>query len=41
LYQGRLVMEGNLPELQAATGRDTLVEMFLHFIQHAGAEATR
>jgi ABC-2 type transport system ATP-binding protein/sodium transport system ATP-binding protein len=35
LYQGRLVLEGSLAELQTATGRGTLVDMFLHSIQHA------
>jgi ABC-2 type transport system ATP-binding protein/sodium transport system ATP-binding protein len=33
LYQGRLVLEGTLEELQAATGRESLVDMFLHSIQ--------
>jgi len=33
LYQGRLTLEGTLAELQAATGRETLVDMFLHSIQ--------
>ncbi len=38
LYQGRLVLEGTLKELQAATGRSSLVDMFLHSIQHAPGE---
>jgi len=33
LYQGRLVLEGRLSELQAATGRQTLAEMFLNSVQ--------
>lgn len=33
LHQGRLVIEGSLRELQAATGCDTLVDMFLKLSQ--------
>lgn len=32
LHEGKLYYEGTLPELQAATGRETLVEMFLGFV---------
>ena len=34
LFRGRLVLEGTFAELQAATGRNTLTEMFLHSVQH-------
>jgi sodium transport system ATP-binding protein len=33
LHQGRLVSMGRLPELQAATGCKTLVEMFINLVQ--------
>lgn len=33
LHQGKLVLEGTLPQLQAATGCSTLVEMFLKLAQ--------
>jgi sodium transport system ATP-binding protein len=38
LHQGRLVLEGTLAELQAATSRETLVDMFLHSIQGVHGE---
>jgi ABC-2 type transport system ATP-binding protein/sodium transport system ATP-binding protein len=33
LHFGKLVHEGTLAELQAATGRDSLVDMFLGFVR--------
>lgn len=38
LYQGRLVLEGTLNELQTATGHENLVDMFLHCIQSSAGE---
>lgn len=38
LHQGRLVLEGRLGELQAITGRESLVDMFLHSIQQLPGE---
>ncbi len=42
LHNGRLQMEGTLPELRDATGCDTLVNMFRKFLQPtlAGARAS-
>jgi sodium transport system ATP-binding protein len=39
LHQGRLRLEGTLPELRAATGCQTLVDMFRSFFQAAKAPA--
>ena len=33
LHQGHLVREGNLEDLQAATGCETLVEMFMQYVE--------
>lgn len=35
LYRGRMAMEGNLAELQARSGRESLVEMFYDLMQPA------
>ncbi len=32
LHQGRLVYEGSLPQLRAATGKETIVEMFVQLV---------
>jgi ABC-2 type transport system ATP-binding protein/sodium transport system ATP-binding protein len=32
LHAGHLLHEGTLPQLQAATGRESLVEMFLELV---------
>ena len=41
LHEGRLVLEGTLAELQAATARESLVDMFLHSIQGSGADGAK
>ena len=33
MYRGRLIHEGTLAQLQAATGQPTLVDMFLQFVE--------
>ena len=38
MHQGRFVLEGTLDELRRASGRQTLVDMFIHFAR-VGAEA--
>jgi ABC-2 type transport system ATP-binding protein/sodium transport system ATP-binding protein len=40
LHQGKLRLEGTLPELRASTGCQTLVEMFRSFFQHKPTVAT-
>jgi len=38
MHQGRVFHQGTLPELKAATSRETLVEMFLGFSEQAASE---
>jgi len=40
LHEGRLVQEGTLEELRAASGYETLAEMFLHFAESESSEET-
>jgi sodium transport system ATP-binding protein len=40
MHRGRFVLEGTLEELRQASGRETLVDMFIHFAR-AGDEATQ
>jgi ABC-2 type transport system ATP-binding protein/sodium transport system ATP-binding protein len=40
LHKGRLVCTGTLPDLQAQTGRRTLVEMFIDLVRPAPALKT-
>jgi sodium transport system ATP-binding protein len=38
MHRGRFVLEGTLDELRKASGRETLVDMFIHFVR-AGEDA--
>jgi ABC-2 type transport system ATP-binding protein/sodium transport system ATP-binding protein len=39
LHQGHLLHEGTLTELRESTGRESLVEMFLGFLEHEPSQA--